>query len=153
MDSVWTFWAEIKYNTSGSNYARVYLVSDSSNLKAALHGYYVQLGSSNDNISLYKQNGTALTNIINGTILNTSHSDNVFTVKVARECSGKWSLYSDSLAGTNFHLEGDTVENTFTTTSYFGVYCKYSATTGKIIYLMISVCSRILVIIVMFRRL
>jgi len=126
LDTCWTFWSKINVNTSTVNNARFYLMSDSANLHGSLHGYYVQLGGANDNIALYRQDDTISTKIINGTSLFTGHFfDNIFTIKVVRTYQGDWKLYSDSLAGTNYTLEGAVTDNTYLTSSYFGLLCNY----------------------------
>src|SRR5687768_8954585 len=43
-NSTWTFSAALNFNPSGSNYARVYLATDSPDLSSSLNGYYVMIG-------------------------------------------------------------------------------------------------------------
>jgi hypothetical protein len=56
-DSVeWNFKVELGFNPSSTNYVRVYLMSDTSNLKVPLNGYFVQLGQTGslNNIKLFR---------------------------------------------------------------------------------------------------
>ena len=53
----------IKYSTSSSNYAAMYIISDNENLTSGCNGYYVQVGGTNDEISLFLQQGTKKTKI------------------------------------------------------------------------------------------
>lgn len=127
----WQFWVKMSFQTSANNHARFYLVSNQSNLESSLNGYFVQLGDfgdGKDSISLYKQAGTVFTKLISGTVVYTNNSTNFFRVKVTRDNLGNWSLYSDPTGGTNFSPEGATIfDNTFTSSSYSGVFCKYTS--------------------------
>ncbi|NTW31290.1 MAG: hypothetical protein HGB12_01420 [Bacteroidetes bacterium] len=130
----WNFWVKLSFQTSGNNNARVYIVSDQQDITASLNGYFVQVGETNDSISLYKQTGTSVLKIIHGTVAYTNNSTNTLRIKVTRDNSGNWSLYSDPIGGTAYQLEGTATDNTFTTTSWFGVYCKYSSSNATKFY-------------------
>ncbi len=125
----WNFWIKLSFQTSANNNARVYLVSDQQDISGSLNGYFVQVGESNDSLALFKQTGNDLEKIIKGTIAYTNNSTNTLRIRVTRDNSGNWSLYSDPIGGTAFQLEGTGFDNTFSTTSWFGVFCKY--TTGN----------------------
>src|SRR5262249_52776593 len=60
-DIEWRVYARLPFSPSGSNFARIYLVSDNADLTASLNGYYLQLGESgsSDAIELFRQNGTS----------------------------------------------------------------------------------------------
>src|SRR5688572_20305040 len=62
----WEFTVTLQFNPSGSNYVRLYLVSDQPDLSGALNGYFILIGDTPDEISLYKQTGTATIKIIDG---------------------------------------------------------------------------------------
>ncbi|MBI5218634.1 MAG: lamin tail domain-containing protein [Bacteroidia bacterium] len=124
----WQFWVKISFNPTSGNFARVYLVSDSSDLKASLNGYYVQIGEINDKIGLCKQTGITTQEIITGSIANLNVSSSMLRIKVTRDSSGLWTLYSDVTGGTSFQAEGTVTDTTYQTSSFFGVYCKYTLT-------------------------
>ena len=65
-NTIWEFSVTMAFNPSSSNYCRVFLTSDQSDLSAALNGYFVMIGNSTDEISLYRQTGTTRTRIIDG---------------------------------------------------------------------------------------
>src|SRR6056297_2701783 len=65
-DAVWQFTLWMEFNPSSSNYTRVYLVSDKDSLEKSLNGYFVEVGGSSDEISLYRQEGYKETEIIDG---------------------------------------------------------------------------------------
>jgi hypothetical protein len=130
LDNVeWDFWARFSLNTSSTNNARVYLVSDNVNLESSLNGYFVMFGDDTDDqldsISLWKQTGLVTQKLIHGHIAFTGASRN-YTVKVTRDNLGLWSLLVDTLGQNNPQLEGTVTDLSFTSSSYFGVYCKYT---------------------------
>src|SRR6187401_2657704 len=65
-DATWEFLVRLDFNPSASNFARIYLVSDQSDLSKSLNGYFVQLGNTTDDVSLYRQTGATITRIIDG---------------------------------------------------------------------------------------
>ncbi|MFC2111064.1 lamin tail domain-containing protein [Bacteroidota bacterium] len=130
----WKFWVRLSFKTSANNNARVYLSSDNANIESSLNGYFVQIGESNDSIALFRQDGNSTTEIINGTIAYTNNSTNTLRIKVTRSNSGLWNLYSDPLGGNNFLLEGSTTDNTYSTSSFFGVFCKYTSSNSTKFY-------------------
>jgi hypothetical protein len=133
-DASWEFLVRLDFNPSSSNYVRIYLVSDSSNISGSLNGYYIMLGNTADEVSLYRQSGTTRMKIIDGVDgrLNTSTSST--KVKVTRDASGNWELFSDvGLTGT-YTLEGTVFDGTHRSSSYFGMFCDYTATRSTLFY-------------------
>jgi len=133
----WEFWVKLSFATSANNHGRVYIVSDQSNLKGPLNGYFVQLGDigdGKDSLSLFKQSGLTTTKIIAGTIVYTNNSTNTFRVKVTRDNLGNWNLYSDASGGINYTLEGSGFDNTFTSSAYIGFFCKYTVSNSTKFY-------------------
>jgi len=133
-DSEWSFYVKLSFNTSSNNYSRVYLASDNADLKGSLNGYYVQIGNTADNVSLWRQDGNSLVSIIDGTIASTGNSVNQLNIKVNCDPNGIWSLYADDQAGVNYSLEGTVLDTTYTTSSYFGVFCKYTSSNSTKFY-------------------
>ncbi len=130
----WHFYIKLSFNTSSNNNARVYLISDQSDLEGSLNGYFVQVGGTNDSIALYRQSGTNITEIIKGTVAYTGNSTNEIGIKVLRDNSGNWSLFSDPTGGENYQSEGTAADNTFTSTAYFGIFCKYTISNSTKFY-------------------
>jgi hypothetical protein len=130
----WRFYIKQSFNSSSNNHSRIYLISDQADLKSSLNGYYIQFGSTQDDICLYRQDGNTLTKIISGTSGNTGNSVNEFTLKVTRDASGNWELFSDASAGNNFQSEGSVNDNIYTNTSYFGFWCKYTTSNSTKFY-------------------
>ena len=130
----WQFYVKQSFNSSSNNYSRVYLVANQSNLKANLNGYYVQIGSTQDNISLWRQDGATLSKIIDGTQATTANSVNKFNIKVLCDTAGHWSLFSNDANGSSYVLEGTATDNTYSSSSYFGVFCKYTSSNSTKFY-------------------
>jgi hypothetical protein len=124
----WQFWIRLNFAPSDNNNARIYLVSDVANLKGPVNGYYVRLGENGsfDSVDLWEQSGTTSTKIIDGVNAHCAATNNVLRVRVTRDATGNWNLYSDTLGGTNFQPEGSTFDNTHTTSNYFGIFSKYT---------------------------
>jgi len=124
----WNFWINLNFSPSSNNYARVYLVSDTNDLSGNLNGYYLQFGENlaNDQVELFRKSGTLSTSVCRGTTLIAT----AFTirVKVTRDNAGLWQLLIDPTGGINYVLEASGIDNTFSSTSYFGVYCRYTST-------------------------
>ncbi|MFC4211392.1 lamin tail domain-containing protein [Pedobacter lithocola] len=125
----WEFLVQLDFNPSTTNFVRIYLTADKEDLKGSLNGYFIQIGETRaaDGFHLYKQNGTTVTRIITGPQKVRANANLVFAkVKVTRDANGKWDLFTDVLGGNNFNLEGSVTDNTFTTSSFTGFYCRYT---------------------------
>ncbi|HUZ61589.1 MAG TPA: hypothetical protein VMU83_22625 [Hanamia sp.] len=83
------FWIKINFNPSSANYIDVFLTSSSSDLSASSNqGYFIRIGNTDDEISLYRKdlNG-AITKIIDGENGILNHSSNVMKIKVTRDAA------------------------------------------------------------------
>mgnify|MGYP001238571725 FL=1 len=127
MNGEWIFDVRLEFSPSTNNYAKVYLVTNSTDLLNT-EGVYVKIGGQSgnvDDLSLYVQTGTNHTQIIDGTDgLLTNNPD--IKVKVTRDDVGNWELFLD----TNgiFFSEGTAFDNSIIQSDYFGIYCKYTIT-------------------------
>lgn len=133
-NATWEFYTRMTFQPSGSNLARVYLVSDASNLTGALNGYYVLLGGSSREVSLFRQDGTNTTKIIDGVDNRLSTNPVTVRVRVTRDAIGNWELFSDTLGGTDYFQEGVSFDNTHQQGFFFGVRCTYTATRSDRFY-------------------
>ncbi|MEZ4923526.1 MAG: lamin tail domain-containing protein [Crocinitomicaceae bacterium] len=123
----WDFYVRMEFNPSSTSYTRIYLVSDNSNLKGTLNGYFVMAGDTPDEISLYRQDGIATTKIIDGVDGSLNASIAAARIRVTRDGAGNWELLRDTLGGYNFISEGTVLDATYTTNANFGVFCKYTS--------------------------
>ncbi|CAN5135681.1 hypothetical protein BH09BAC5_BH09BAC5_10360 [soil metagenome] len=127
----WNFWVRENFAPSDNNNMRIYLMADIANLKAAnLNGYYVRLGENGsfDSVDLWEQSGSTQTKIIDGVNNHCAAANNVLRIKVIRDATGTWTMYSDTTGGTNYQVEGTVFDNAHTTSNYFGVFSKYTLT-------------------------
>jgi len=128
----WEVLVRIDFNPSGANYVDVYLTSNLQNLSlsSGLQGYFVRIGNTNDEISLYKKNGNTETVIIDGVNGILNNSSNSIKLKVTRNAANQWELLRDlSGTGTSYTSEGTAVESTYTTSGYMGFLVKQSTPT------------------------
>jgi hypothetical protein len=131
----WHFWVKLSFSPSGNNNARIYLVSDNSDLTDDLNGYFLQLGEAgtSDAIELFRQNGSEIISVCRGAEALISGSF-LIGVKVIRNSLGQWDVYADPSGGTNYLFECSGLDNTFVATDFFGVYCKYTSSNSKKFY-------------------
>ena len=134
-ETEWRFWIKLSFSPSGNNNTRIYLVSNNSNLKEPLNGYFLQLGEagSDDAIELFKQTGDEITSVCRGTDGLISGSFEIM-VKVIRNNIGLWEVYADPSGGTGFQLEASGTDNSINSTNYFGVLCKYTGSNSNKMY-------------------
>lgn len=133
-DAEWRFWVKLSFATSANNNARFYLISDQQNVEGSLNGYFVQIGESNDSISLFRQSGTTLAKLISGTVGYTNNTTNILRIKVTRDVSGNWLLATDPAGGYNYQTEGTATDNTFTASAFIGIWCKYTSSNSTKFY-------------------
>jgi hypothetical protein len=131
----WSFYIKQSFAPSGSNYGRVYLVSDQANLEGSLNGYYLQFGEAGslDAVELFRQTGLTSTSVCRGT---NGEIAAAFTIgiKVTRDASGNWSLYVDPAGGTAYSLEATGTDLTYTASSFFGAACVYTISSSTKFY-------------------
>ncbi|MCK6618445.1 MAG: lamin tail domain-containing protein [Cyclobacteriaceae bacterium] len=132
--SVWEFSVQLNFNPSSSNFARVYLSSTQSDLSAALNGYFVLIGDTPDEVSLYRQTGTTRTKIIDGLDGRVNADPVVIRVKVTRDDNGNWELFSDAGMTGTFISEGNVNDVAHPASMYFGIYCSYTSTRSSHFY-------------------
>ena len=136
-DCEWRFWVRCDFNPSPSNLARIYLISDQSNLEGNLNGYYIQIGGVTGNvdaIDLYRQDGATRTKIISGIPGHAGANNNVLGIKVTRSASGFWEVFADTQGGTNYQFEGSATDNTYTSSAFMGVVCVHTSTRNQSFY-------------------
>ncbi len=126
---VWEFWINLQFATSAANYVDAYLVSNTSNLlSSSINGYFVRIGNTNDDISLYKcSSGTSILLIdgLNSSV--SSSSNNLITIKVTRTSGNLFTLERDVTGtGNNYVSEGSVLDNTYTASTHFGFIIKQS---------------------------
>ena len=133
LNAQWDFYFNMMFGTSGANYVDVYLTSDVADVTNPNNGYFVRIGGTPDEVSLYKI--TAGTPVIlidgpDGSVNSTSN--NPFNVRVTRDASNNWTLeYDDGVLGPYTNV-GSVVDNSFTTSAFFGISITQSAAASPI---------------------
>ena len=123
----WHFWMKHSFSPSSNNFSRFYLITNVLDLKSNPDGYYLQFGETgtNDAIRLYKRKNSISTQICAGTIGAIS-TNFITSIKVVREPSGEWKIYSDFNGGENYTLEASAIDNAQVSGKYSGVYCQFT---------------------------
>jgi hypothetical protein len=134
-DFEWQVYVKQGFSPSGSNYGRVYLVSDESDLTKPLNGYYLQFGEagSGDAVELFQQAGSVRTSVCrasNGAIAGAF----ALRIKITRDHDGLWKLFLDYTGGTSFILEASATNVAHTSSTFLGVVCTYTASNGAKFY-------------------
>ncbi len=123
----WNFSVSMEFNPSSSNYCVVYLCCNQCEINENLEGYFVKIGDTSDNVSLWKTSGGVDTKLINGTEKILDLSNFKLDIKVLRNDKGKWELYTD-LNNSELVKEGEVEDSEIYQSNYFGIYCKYTKT-------------------------
>jgi hypothetical protein len=130
-NAMWECAVKIAYTTSSSNYSAIYLISDSLNIAASCNAYYVQIGGTNDEVSLFLQQGTKKTKIIDGADKRTDGNTVDMRIKVTRDSLGNFSLYSKLASESDYVLEGQVNNMEVLRSEYFGLLYSNTSTTGS----------------------
>ncbi len=126
VNTIWQLDIKLKFNTSSLNYVDFVLLTDSSNFLQCKNGYFVRIGGTTDEVSLYKiRNGTT-TKLIDGTdgIFNTSNNE--WRIIVEQLNKDSFRLYRQTLDNQNTYLEGIVKDTLPLSSGYVGIWIKQS---------------------------
>ncbi|MBN2764984.1 MAG: lamin tail domain-containing protein [Paludibacteraceae bacterium] len=129
-NAVWEAQFFTEYTTSSSNYSCIYIIADN-NIVNELNGYYVQIGGTNDEVSLFFQQGTKKTKIIDGQDKRTDGSKVNIWIRVKRDDIGNYELWSKREDETEYQKEGEVFHNIITNSYYAGLLFSNTNTTGN----------------------
>jgi hypothetical protein len=131
----WNFWVKQSFSPSGNNFSKVYLMADQQDLKGPLNGYFIKLGESgsDDAIELFRQSGDIETSLCKGSpgLIASSFA---IRIKVTRSPEGFWKILADKSGGVDYSSQATASDNTYTTSSWFGVSCKYTSSNSTKFY-------------------
>ncbi len=127
INCTWEFTLGLGFNTSSTNYVDAVLMSDSARLTGNFNGYFIRIGGTADEISLYrKQNGT-LTRLIDGADKRTNHAQNLLRIKITRDIDGLFNLWADTTGtGLSYASEGTVSDTTILSSAYLGFVIRQS---------------------------
>lgn len=130
----WEIYLEMDFNPSASNYARIYLVSDQKDLSGPLEGYFVMVGGTEDEVSLYKQKGDQIYKLIDGEDKRLDLNKVQAKIKVTRDAEGMWQLWTAAADTAVYVLEGSEFDGEIEKSAYSGIYCAYTTTRSDKFY-------------------
>ena len=133
-NAVWEFDITLLFDPSSSNFSKVFLMSDETDLTSDLNGYFVKIGGESgniDNVSLFSKIGNVEVKIIDG-IDGIAASNPNLKIKVTRDDIGNWELFVDT---SNYSIsQGVAFHDAVLSSEYFGVFCKYSKTRSDLFF-------------------
>lgn len=123
----WSLETKLSFNTSSLNYVDLVLSADSNNLKSYRNGYFVRLGGSSDEFSLYKMVNGAESKVIDGkdAVLNSSFNHYKVFVKLLND---SFKLYRLNLQSNQMVLEGTCKANLSLLFANCGIKIRQSTT-------------------------
>lgn len=125
---LWEVTVEMDFNPSSSNYTKIFLVSDRPDVSAALNGYFLMLGNTTDEVSLYRQTGNAVTRIIDGRDGRLDRSTVKISVRVTSDEYGTWKVFTKTPEEPDWQAEGSTVDTAVNKSGWFGLLCVFTST-------------------------
>ena len=126
MKGHWELSLSMDFNTSGSNYAKIHLSSDS-----LANCYYVKVGGVDDEVSLYKLTSGQSTKIIDGTDDFLDFSSNNLSFMADRDSVGNWALKAKRSIGLSYFVQGQAFDDSHLQSDYFGIECVYTKTRSE----------------------
>ncbi|RNC84671.1 MAG: hypothetical protein ED557_06745 [Balneola sp.] len=125
----WEFFVRIDGGApSNSNRAEVYLMSDIADLDGAVNGYALRIGQTGDDVfTLVRFDAGSQSTILQDTTIFQAGGE--YRVKVSRDGSGSWSIEVGEGYNGDLKNSGNTaLDNTHTSSSFFGVWVSYTST-------------------------
>ncbi|MFA7274996.1 MAG: lamin tail domain-containing protein [Crocinitomicaceae bacterium] len=135
-DKEWRFRVKMSFSPSASNFGRIYLVANGADPTTNPDGFYLQLGEAltTDAVRLFKQVGGISTQICAGASGQIATSFN-FGIKITRDNTGFWSLFTDATGGTNYVLEASGTDAQNLLGTHFSWQCVYTSSNANKFYL------------------
>jgi len=133
-NAVWECKMKIDYPTSSSNYACMYIISDVNTLENGIKGYFVQVGGTNDEVSLFLQEGMQKVKIIDGVDKRTDGKPVDISIRVTRDSLSVFRLFSKLPGEAGYFLEGEVQNNKVLKSKYVGLSFTNTNTTGHCYY-------------------
>lgn len=124
----WRFNATLQFNTSSANYVDVFLTATHSNLNSSNNrGYFLRIGSTEDDICLYRKDSFGIVKMLDGPdgFLNTS--TNHLSIVVSRDQRNEWSFgCRKETTNTVTYVSGYIVDSIYNQSSCFGISVRQS---------------------------
>ena len=133
-NAYWEWWMKLDFNPTSSNYAKVFLCSDVSDLTGDLNGLFIRVGHTNKNICLISQKGKTTKVLIDGTAQRLNNTSVALHIQAKWDKNGTFSLYSKLDDEPEYVLEGTCSLTDVFSSDYFGLVCYFSSTRSKSFY-------------------
>lgn len=129
----WEWFANLKFSTSGANYADMYLMSSAADLASGVNGYFVRMGGTQDRLELFRSDaGTNISLLASTDGIVNSSTDNPFKIRVTRDAANNWTLLYDDGALGSFTSAGTVLDATYNTSTHFGVRIEQSTAASAV---------------------
>ena len=125
----WEFFYRFDQASSNQNRARIFLMSDTDDLTGDVNGYFIRTGENGTpkRFRLFRADNGSTTEIITGET--DIEAGQGYQIRVTRNEDGEWTLFVGEGLGSTPIQEGDIVtDDTYTTSTYFGIWVDYTAT-------------------------
>jgi len=130
----WEMSLKLDFNPSSSNYLDWYIIANDSLLENWSEAYFVRIGNSEDEVSLYRQENGEFTKIIDGLDGRVNMNPVEINIKVKRSLGGNWALWLDLLDENGWVTEGSAQDHKINNAHYSGVNCVYTSTRSNKFY-------------------
>ncbi len=128
----WEAYIELDFNPSSSNLSRIYVIANQQDMKGDINGYFVQIGDTEDEVSLYRQDGSSTTKIIDGTDGLVDTDPVTVRIRVTRDLNGNWELFADPTGGTSYNSQGTSTDDTYAQSDFIGLFSDYTSTRSSL---------------------
>jgi hypothetical protein len=128
----WEAYIELGFNPSSSNLSRFYIIANNQDMKGNIDGYFVQIGDTEDEVSLYRQDGSSAIKIIDGTDGLVDSDPVTVRIRVTRDLDGNWELLADPAGGTTYNSQGTATDNTYSQSEFIGLFSDYTSTRSSL---------------------
>lgn len=128
LNGQWECTVRMDFNPSASNYATIHLAEDNNS------GYYLKLGGADDAISLCKHNNGSSSKIIESPEDFLDLDSVLVRIQVLRDSIGNWELLVDTALNGNYFSLGTVFDDTYLSSSQFGLQCSYTQTRSDKFY-------------------
>lgn len=129
----WEFSVQMDFNPSSANYVMVYLCASQWAMDEDQEGYFVKIGDTADEVSLWKRINGDNIKIIDGTDKTLDASLVNVSVRVERDEVGNWLLYSKT-EEDEYALEGAVFDNDMVRSNYFILGCVYTSSRSTLFH-------------------
>ena len=124
LETEWKISLNCDFKTSSANYIDILLASDSINPSKANHAYFIRIGDTKDDVSMYRIFDGLTTQITNGSDNKTEKKK--MDIQVTHQKNGKWTIEVDYNDGNPPLVEGVVDDVKITDSDFFSVRIKQS---------------------------